>query len=189
MHPQGLVDDLFSVLDYYDVDRCVVAGESMGALTVIEAVLRQPARFEGLVLVDGVTETSGQVTDHSAVRDGYDSYVPAFVDACIPEPGSEHLRQWGRQILMRADPDAAAGMLESHDVPRIAADLGAITIPTLVIHGRCDVIVAPSVGEAAAAAIQHAELVVIEDAGHVPTLTRPREVVAAITAWSARLPG
>jgi pimeloyl-ACP methyl ester carboxylesterase len=188
VHPRGLVDDLFAVLDHYDIDRCVLAGESMGALTVIEAVLRQPDRFEGLVLVDGVYETSGEATDRSAVRDGYETYVRAFADACIPEPDGEHLRRWGRQILMRAEPDAAARMLESHDQPRIAPDLGAIEVPTLVIHGRRDAIVPLSVGEAAASAIPDAELVVIEDAGHVPTMTRPREVVAAINAWSARLP-
>jgi pimeloyl-ACP methyl ester carboxylesterase len=188
VHPQGLVDDLFAVLDHYRVERCVLAGESMGALTVIEAALRQPGRFEGLVIVDGVCETSGQATDRSAVRHNYDAYVSAFVDACIPEPGSEHLRRWGRQILMRADPDAAARMLESHDQPRISPQLGTITVPTLVIHGRRDAIVPLSHGEATAAAIAGAELVVIDDAGHVPTVTRPNEVVAAITAWSMRLP-
>jgi pimeloyl-ACP methyl ester carboxylesterase len=188
VHPEGLVDDLFTVLDHYGVDRCVVAGESMGTLTVIDAVLQRPDRFDGLVLVDGLTETSGQATDHSAVRDGYRDYVRAFVDACTPEPDSEHLRRWGRQILLRADPDAAARMFESHDVPRLAPDLGAIAVPTLVIHGSLDMIVPPAVGEATAAAIPGAELVVIEGAGHVPTMTRPTQVVAAIDSWAARLP-
>jgi pimeloyl-ACP methyl ester carboxylesterase len=189
VHPGGLVADLFAVLDHYGVDRCVIAGESMGALTVIDAVLRQPDRFDGLVLVDAVTETSGVPTDHSAVRDDYEAYVHAFVDACVPEADSEHLRRWGRQILLRADPDAAARMFETHDVPRLAPDLGAIRVPTLVVHGSLDVIVPPSVGRATAAAIPDAELVMIDGAGHVPTLTRPAQVVEAIDAWAARLPG
>ena len=153
VHPQGLVDDLFTVLDHYGVERCVVAGESLGALTVIAAALQQPERFVGLVIVDGITETSGQTTDQSAVRHAYDAYVDAFVEACVPEPDSEHIKRWGRQILMRADPESAARMLESHDVPRIAPDLGAIEVPTLVIHGRLDAIVPLSRGEAAAATI------------------------------------
>ncbi len=188
MHPQGLVDDLVTVLDHYGIERCVLAGESMGALTVITAALQSPERFAGLVIVDGITETSGEATDHSAVRQAYDAYVEAFVAACVPEPDSEHLKRWGRQILLRADPDAAARMFETHDVPRMAPDLSALTVPTLVIHGRLDAIVPLSAGEAAAAAIPGAELVVLDDAGHVPTMTRPREVVAAIDAWAARLP-
>jgi pimeloyl-ACP methyl ester carboxylesterase len=188
VHPQGLVDDLFTVLDHYDVERCVVAGESMGALTVIAAALQQPERFAGLVIVDGMTETGGVATDQSAVRLAYDAYVEAFVEACVPEPDSDHIKRWGRQILLRADPESAARMFESHDVPRIAPDLGAIEVPTLVIHGRCDAIVPLSAARAAAAAIPGAELVVIDDAGHVPTMTRPHEVVAAIEAWAGRLP-
>jgi pimeloyl-ACP methyl ester carboxylesterase len=188
VHPQGLVEDLFSVLDHYGVDTCVVAGESMGALTVIAAILQQPERFTGLVIVDGITETSGETTDHSVVRDAYDAYVEAFVDACVPEPDSDHLKRWGRQILMRADADAAARMFESHDRPRIAPDLSALAVPTLVIHGRLDAIVPLSAGGAAAAAIPGAELVVLDDAGHVPTMTRPREVVDAIDAWASHLP-
>ena len=74
-------------------------------------MLQRPERFDGLVIVDGITETSGQATDHSAVRHAYDAYVHAFVEACVPEPDSEHLKRWGRKILMRADPESAARML------------------------------------------------------------------------------
>src|SRR5437764_15485489 len=52
--PTALVDDLFRVLDHFQVEKCVLAGESLGALTCLLAVLRDPARFHGLVLVDGV---------------------------------------------------------------------------------------------------------------------------------------
>lgn len=90
---------------------------------------------------------------------------------------------------MRADPDAAARMLESLDAPRIAADLGAITVPTLVVHGGRDVIVPVSVGAAAAAAIPHAELVVIEDAGHVWHATGRLRSVAAQAPLQTRTAG
>ena len=188
VHPQGLVDDLFAVLDHFDVDACVIAGESMGGLTVLAAVLQQPQRFTGMVLVDAVTATSGERRDLSAVREHYPEYVKAFVDACVPEPDSDHIRRWGRQILMRADPEAAARMLDTHDSPALVPDLGAVTVPTLVIHGECDAIVPVNVGVSTAAAIPGAELVVIPGAGHVPTMTRPREIVDAIDAWAAPLP-
>jgi pimeloyl-ACP methyl ester carboxylesterase len=49
--PQILVDDLFRVLDALQVERCVLAGESMGGVTALQAILRAPDRFSGLVLV------------------------------------------------------------------------------------------------------------------------------------------
>jgi pimeloyl-ACP methyl ester carboxylesterase len=44
--------------------------------------------------------------------------------------------------------------------------LGAVTAPTLVIHGKVDPLVTPSGGEATAAAIPGARLLMVDDMGH-----------------------
>lgn len=187
VHPQGLVDDLFAVLDHYEFETCVLAGESMGAATCLQAVLLQPERFVGLVLVDGVPAMTGGVPDTEQVRGDYSGYVSSFVDACIPEPDSEHLKRWGRQILHRADPHAAARMIESHYEQNVAPDLRNVAVPTLLLHGELDAVVPVSVSEAVASTIPDSELVVIPGAGHVPTMTRPHAVASAINSWGARL--
>jgi pimeloyl-ACP methyl ester carboxylesterase len=185
----GLVDDLFTVMDHYGVDDCVLAGESLGALTCLQAVIRDPSRFVGLVLVDGAPaasrERTGPLVDGS--RADYPQTVAAFVDACVPEPDSEHIRRWGRQILLRAEPEAAARIFESHYEREVAVDLTQVSVPTLVIHGADDAIVPLAIGEAVAAAIPTSDLVVLPDTGHVPTLTRPRELVEAIDRWAATI--
>ena len=48
-----LVGDLFRVLDALNIDTCVLAAESMGAMVALEAALRHPERFTGLVIVGG----------------------------------------------------------------------------------------------------------------------------------------
>ena len=40
----ALVDDVFRVLDALEVERCVLAGESMGCLVVQQAALRAPGK-------------------------------------------------------------------------------------------------------------------------------------------------
>jgi 3-oxoadipate enol-lactonase len=183
--PDGLVDDLFTVLDSLEVERCVLAGESLGALTCALAVLRDPARFTGVVFVDGTPaadrERMGALIDGS--RSDYPATVSWFVDACVPEPDCEHIRRWGRQILLRADPEAAAKILEVHAEAQVAPDFSAIGIPALVIHGELDAIIPAAAARLVADAIPDSELVVIPGAGHVPTLTKPAEVVAAIESW------
>jgi pimeloyl-ACP methyl ester carboxylesterase len=67
--------------------------------------------------------------------------VAAFVDACIPEPDSEHLRRWGRQILLRADSESAARILEVHAEEHIAPAAEDLQIPTLIINGEHDLII------------------------------------------------
>jgi pimeloyl-ACP methyl ester carboxylesterase len=44
--------------------------------------------------------------------------------------------------------------------------LGGVTAPTLVIHGTDDTLIHPSGGEATAAAIPGARLVMVDDMGH-----------------------
>ena len=48
-----LVQDLFKVLDALSVEPCVLASEPSGACIALEAALRDPSRFKGLVIVDG----------------------------------------------------------------------------------------------------------------------------------------
>jgi pimeloyl-ACP methyl ester carboxylesterase len=184
--PEALVDDLFTVLDSFGVERCVVAGESLGALTCVMAVLRDPSRFTGLVLVDGGARAVKM--DNPLIagsRSNFPGTVHAFVDRCIPEPNSEHLRRWGRQILLRAEPEAAARLLEAYAEADVAPDCSAIRVPTLIIHGELDAIIPLAVAATTALAIPDSKLVVIPGAGHVPTMTRPGEVVAAINDWRA----
>src|SRR5204862_4546677 len=60
--------------------------------------------------------------------------------------------------------------------------LGAVTVPTLVIHGGADPLVNPSGGEATAKAVPGADLLIVEGMGHdLPEQVWP-QVVDAIVA-------
>lgn len=183
--PTALVDDLFAVLDHYEVERCVLAGESLGALTAVAAVLRDPSRFEGLVVVDGLPFTDGVVdpADRAAIMADFPRYVRTFVAACVPEPDSDHLRRWGEQILLRAEPAAAAQMRESHIAAALRPDYGSVAVPTLVVHGELDHIVPVQAAHFVAGAIPDSELAVLPGAGHVPSVTQPRALVDTIDRW------
>ena len=185
--PTALVDDLFRVLDHFEIDTCLLAGESLGALTCLLAVVRDPTRFNGLVLVDGAPAATKEATVGlvEGSRSDYPATVAAFCDACVPEEDGEHVRRWARQILLRAEPEAAARMFEAHYEEGAAADITKVAVPTLVIHGEDDAIVPLAVAEAVAGAIPDAVLRVIPGAGHIPTMTRPEAVVGAIEAWAA----
>jgi pimeloyl-ACP methyl ester carboxylesterase len=66
------------------------------------------------------------------------------------------------------------------------AELGSIRVPTVVIHGTKDKLVAPSGGRATAKAIPGARLVKIDGMGHdLPRGTWPR-IVEAIAENAAR---
>jgi pimeloyl-ACP methyl ester carboxylesterase len=95
------------------------------------------------------------------------------------EPDSDHVRRWGRNILLRAEPEQAARLLEMwQDVT--PADPRRIGVPTLIVHGAADAIVPIEHARSLAELFPDAELVMLEGIGHVPTMTRPHDVVAAL---------
>ena len=84
-------------------------------------------------------------------------------------------------MLLRAEPDQAARIVEmwgDETVPDI--DAREITVPTLIVHGTADAIVPIAGSRELAAQLQDVELLELEGVGHVPTMTRADDVVAAI---------
>ena len=93
------------------------------------------------------------------------------------------MKRWARNVLLRAEPEQAARIIEmwtdTDSVPDV--DPTKIAVKTLIVHGTADAIVPIEHSRELAGLLPDAELVEVEGSGHVPTMTRPNEVVAAIT--------
>jgi 3-oxoadipate enol-lactonase len=179
----AMVTDVVAVLDAFGVERCVLAGESQGGAIAQYAAARAPERFTGLVLSapapTGRNARTGGFAD--LCRSDYPSAVTQFVARCFPEPSSEHIKRWAENILLRAEPDQAARIIEmwaDEGVPDV--DARRLDLPVLVLHGGADAIVPIELSRALVDRLPDAELLELDGVGHVPTMTRPDEVVAAI---------
>lgn len=180
---EAMIEDVFGMLDALQVERCVLAGESQGGAIAQYAAARQLPRFDGLVL--SAPTPTGRREGGSAFADlcrsDYPAAVAGFVERCFPEPDSDHFKRWGRNVLLRAEGEQAARILEmwgDEDVPDV--DPRQIEIPTVIVHGSADAIAPIDVSRRLAEVLPDVELVELADTGHVPTMTRPDEVVAAI---------
>lgn len=182
---QLMVDDVAGVMDALGIGRCVLAGESQGGAIAQYAAARWPERFTGLVLAAPTPARRAQGEGRNAFADAcradYPATVDEFVAACLPEPDCEHVKRWARNILLRAEPEQAARIVEmwaDDTVPEL--DPREIAAPTLIVHGTADVIAPIAESRDLAARLGDVELLEFEETGHVPTMTRPDEVVVAI---------
>jgi pimeloyl-ACP methyl ester carboxylesterase len=182
-----LVDDVFRVLDAHAIDQAVIAGESLGGMVCLQAVLRGPSRLKGLVLVGSGPRTP-PLRENAAfdeLRKDWPAYIADFVAACLPEPDAAALHRLGQGALLPAGAEAGVRMFAVN--ARLSPELEAIKVPTLVVHGARDAIAPLDRGRELANRIPGAAFVILEDAGHVPILTRPDAVVSAIESWWAHV--
>jgi pimeloyl-ACP methyl ester carboxylesterase len=185
----NLVADALAVLDAFGIGRCVLAAESAGAQTALAVAARFPHRVSHLVIVDGMYARGIAVESDpflQGLRSAYSATIERFVQLCVPEPESEHIKAWGRKILARAEPGAAVALRIVGSRTDVSSDVQRITQPVLVLHGDLDKVVPLEAGKALAAALVDAELQVLEGCGHVPTLTQPKKVADAMRAFLGR---
>jgi pimeloyl-ACP methyl ester carboxylesterase len=181
-----LIDDVVAVLDAYAIDQCVLAAESSGALTALGAALKAPDRVRGLVIVDGLYFREASLENDPfllGLTKAYPATLDHFVNACVPEPDSEHLKRWGRQIIDRASQEAAIALHRLVSGVDLRQDLPRLTQPTLILHGEADRVVPVEDAQWLAKTLPNAKLRILSGAGHVPTLTRPVEIAEAINAF------
>ena len=185
---ENMVADLFAVLDKLNIEKCVLAAESAGGMVAVNAVLQQPERFDGLVLVDALLHNEDDGSNAGFIqglKTNYTATIGGFVDACVPttEQNSAELRSWGRKILARATSESAIRLLECTHGIDLRPMLAQIQHRTLILHGDIDAIVPLSDSEYAAAQIPNGHLHVVKGAGHVPTVTRPIDVAQVINQY------
>lgn len=177
-------DDLAAVLDEAGVERATVLGSSEGGSLGAVFAAAHPERVHRLILhntwVTGPTfPRAGRsdldyVLEHWGTGRVFRNLGPTLAAA----PG-------GRELLARlerqsATPRTARHLLELIGQIDIAGILGAITVPTLVLHREGDRIVPPAHGRQLAAGIPGARLVVLEGADHFLYSGDPGQTLASI---------
>lgn len=202
--------DLLAFLDALGIPRCDLLGHSMGGMVALRAVLARPERFASLVLMDTSARAPADLSRAAvelAARVAREAGMPQLATllrarASSPEAGRTDAdrrleAEWGDRYWTdwrfpnyhAMDPYAfgALGAALFDQVP-LAARLGEIRCPTLVLVGSGDTGFLSAADELAAA-IPGARLAVIPDAGHQPQLENPAAWFAALREHLARARG
>jgi proline iminopeptidase len=202
--------DLAAVLSELAPDRPTIIGYSWGALLAMlyaaeaETHARRPAAG-ALVLIDPAAISRhyrGQFEREFSRRQSSPEVQrmrAALAESRLRERDLEAYRQRNFELSVAgyfADPRAARNLTPFRVTARVqqsiwqslgdfdlVADgrLASIRVPTLIVHGRQDPI--PLESSKAAAAAMEAQLVVLDDCGHVPYVEQPAALFAAIARF------
>ena len=182
----SLADDLAILLDALDLHDVTLVGFSMGGGEVVRYLARHGgARVSRAVLVSSVTPFLERTPDNP---DGVDrgvfdtmieqlqtdrphflaSFGKAFFGAgLLSSPVSAELLEWCGDMALQGSPLATLDCVRAFSGTDFRADLAAVRVPTLVIHGTSDATVPLEVsGRRTAASIAGARLVEYQGAPH-----------------------
>lgn len=193
-----MADDAAGLLDSLGVDAAHVLGTSMGGMISQALAIGHPSRVLSLTSVMSTTGDRSVGKADPTVFAAMMAPLPADPEAAIEHrvalsevmagPGGTDpdraRRRAEREQARAADPRGVVrqllGVVSS---PSRVAALGQVRVPTLVVHGDADPVIALSGGRQTAEAVPGAELMVLEGVGHEV----PERVWAALASRLAEL--
>jgi pimeloyl-ACP methyl ester carboxylesterase len=176
--------------------RFALCGLSMGGALALAIMRIAPERVERLALLSttGAVDTEEtRALRRGALAELRAGRVEALTAASFPalvdplRAGDAELLAVMQAMLADTGAEAAIRQVENYmNRPDSLPGLAAIDVPTLVLVGEADRITPLARAEELATGIAGAELVVLEECGHLSALEKPDEVTAALVSWRAR---
>lgn len=176
--------------------RFALAGLSMGGIVAMELVRRAPERISRLALMDtnALAETPQSAADYEPLiiklRAGaIEDAVQMVIGPATLAPGPGRVAVMALVAAMARAVGAETAIRQVRAIQRrrdYQAVLSRCRVPALVLCGAHDRLTPVRRHQLMAGLIAGAELQVIDDAGHLPSLEAPEAVNAALTDWLAR---
>jgi 3-oxoadipate enol-lactonase len=189
----GLAADAVALLDALAIDRVHVLGISMGGMVAQELALAHPGRVRSLTL--GCTSCGGtqsRQTDQAVIR---------ALTAAVLSRDQDRMLRTGFSFVVApayaADPAHYAAFVDAArrhppDIPLLMARQAAVVghdtyarlrglqVPTLVVHGTGDQLLAAVNGDLVASLVPGARLELLPDAGHLFFWEQPQRAAQLV---------
>lgn len=193
-------NDLILFMDKLNIEKAIVCGLSMGGFIALNAQKRFPSRFEALILCDTqciadtleIKEKRYQIIDDIEI-DGVHGFNEGFIRSVFHIDSLTHkkelVEQLKKTVFANSKHIVTEGLTALAERTESCSTLGGITIPTLIICGRQDVVTPLTESEFMHKHISGSTLKIIEKAGHVSNLEYANEFNQHLSDFLATLDG
>jgi len=192
---QGYADDVLEICDELRLENVVFVGHSVSAMIGLLAAIKEPDRFDSLVLIGpspryiNDAEYGGGFTrqDIEELLDFQDSNYLGWASNLGPAiMGNLERPELATELtnsFCRTDPAIAKQFAAVTFLSDNRADLPKVTTRSLILQCQQDVIAPVAVGEYTKRHLSNSRLVVMNATGHCPHLSAPEETTAAMRAF------
>ena len=189
--PYNDADDVMGLVGELDVGPVALIGASYGGKVALEIAARWPRQVTALALVCALMpgheptdvlrdfwQREKELIGAGDIARAVELNVATWLGPEADEATRERVRLMQRHAL-----DVQLAAPEEYEPVEVAFDLRAITAPSLVISGAKDLPDFRLIAAKLAALLPGARPVELPWAGHLPTLERPSELSAMLTAY------
>jgi sigma-B regulation protein RsbQ len=189
---EGYAADVIAICEAAELRDVTLVGHSVSAMVAVIASVQRPDLFSRLVLVGPsprYTDSDGYIGGFStgdiddmldALSSNYLGWSAALAPVIVGNPDRPELGQELTETFCRMDPEIARQFARATFLSDHRHVLPHVTVPTLVLQCRDDVIAPQAVGEFVRDAIPDATYELLDATGHCPNLSHPDQTTAAI---------
>ncbi len=191
----GYAEDIVEIGRELSLKDAVFVGHSVSAMIGILASLKAPGMFGQLVLVGpsaryiddgnyvgGFSEKQiGELLEF--LEDNHMGWSAAMAPSIMGNLDRPELGEELTNSFCRTDPEIAKAFARVTFTSDNRADLPKVSVPTLILQCKEDIIASMAVGEFVHCQIPGSKMVVLDATGHCPNLSAPKEVVSAMQAF------
>jgi pimeloyl-ACP methyl ester carboxylesterase len=175
--------DVVALLDALNIETAIIGGHSMGGAIAQTIALDFADRVAGLMLFG----TGAHLSVNQSIIDGltndFEKTCAMLIKWEWHKSAPESYRQQGLERLLKTPAQITSNDFLACNDFDVRERLGEIDVPTLVLAADTDKMLPLAHSEFLADNIPHAELVVLENAGHMFTLEQPDKVVEMVQEW------
>ncbi|MHC2990142.1 sigma factor sigB regulation protein rsbQ [Pontibacter sp. HJ8] len=192
---EGYADDILEICHALDLQQAIFVGHSVSAMIGLLAALKEPDRFEKLVMIgpspcyinsEGYTGGFSRA-DIEELLESLDSNYLGWSAAMAPvimgNPDKPELGEELTNSFCQTNPEIAKHFAHTTFLSDNRADLKKLKTKTLILQCSEDVIAPMEVGEYVHRNITGSELKVLRATGHCPNLSAPEETIAAMRSF------
>jgi sigma-B regulation protein RsbQ len=189
---QGYADDVLDICRALSLRETILVGHSVSAMIGVLAALKEPARFEKLVLIapspcfinDGDYVGGFTRKDIEELLDTLDGNHLGWSSTVAPmimgNPDRPELSEELINSFCRTDPEIAKHFARVTFLSDTRADLPKLKTRSLILQCTQDAIAPVEVGKYLHRSLAESQLMVLNATGHCPHMSAPEETVTAM---------
>jgi sigma-B regulation protein RsbQ len=192
----GYTQDVLDICAALDLKNIIFVGHSVSGVVGMLASIREPERFERLILVGPSPRYINEPPDYvggferadivgllDVMEKNYIGWANFLAPVVMKNPERPELTQELEESFCSTDPKIARRFAEATFFSDNRGDLAKVTIPSLIMQCSEDAIAPSEVGEYLRRHLPLSTLRVMRATGHCPHMSHPEETIQIIKEY------